>query len=325
MSQHDMNISNQTFTATRADINAALQALASNNSGATEPSSTYAYQWWADTTTGILKQRNAANSAWINVLNLATGVPTGTAAAGANTDITSLGNNTSTVYTTAGTSTAYTITPNPVIASYAVGQSFVVHFNVASGASPTLQINGIATPPNLVKSNGDGTYSNIAANALPANHRSRVVLISTTQALVEEMPPPFSMVRLQQANGYGSTNNKIARFSSVVTNQGGDIAYADSATLGGSFTVNVAGMYAISFSANLASAQAMGVSRNTTQPTTSIAALTNNPERLAGANSAWPSVSWIGYLAAGDVIRAHTDGNAFAANTLQDFTISRVG
>lgn len=90
MAQHDMDVSNQTFTATRADINAALQALASNNSGATAPATTFAYQWWADTTSGILKQRNAANSAWVNVLNLATGVPTGTAASGANGDITSL-------------------------------------------------------------------------------------------------------------------------------------------------------------------------------------------------------------------------------------------
>jgi len=75
MSQHDMDVANQAFAATRADINAALLALASNNSGATAPATHYAYQWWADTTAGILKQRNAANSAWLNVLNLATGLP----------------------------------------------------------------------------------------------------------------------------------------------------------------------------------------------------------------------------------------------------------
>jgi hypothetical protein len=118
----------------------------------------------------------------------AIGAGTGDAQAGVNTNITSLGNNTSTVYTTAGTSTAYTITPNPAITAYAVGQSFVVNFNAASGASPTLQINGIATPPNLVKQDLSGTFSNIAAGDIPANHRSRVTLISTTQALVERLP-----------------------------------------------------------------------------------------------------------------------------------------
>lgn len=74
MSQHDMVIENQGFAATRADINAALAALVTNSSGATEPATTYAYQWWADTTAGILKQRNAANNAWVDILNLSTGL-----------------------------------------------------------------------------------------------------------------------------------------------------------------------------------------------------------------------------------------------------------
>lgn len=91
-------------------------------------------------------------------------------------------------YTTAGTSTAYTLTPSPAITAYAANQSFFVNFNAASGAAPTLAISGVATPPNLVKQIGDGTYANIAANDIPINHRSRVTLLSATQALVEDMP-----------------------------------------------------------------------------------------------------------------------------------------
>jgi hypothetical protein len=49
------------------DLNAQLAAIASNNSGVTAPSTAFAYQWWADTTTGLLKIRNAANSAWVTV------------------------------------------------------------------------------------------------------------------------------------------------------------------------------------------------------------------------------------------------------------------
>ena len=41
------------------------------NSGTSEPSSTFAYQFWADTTTGYLKMRNAANDAWITEGTLA--------------------------------------------------------------------------------------------------------------------------------------------------------------------------------------------------------------------------------------------------------------
>jgi hypothetical protein len=66
MSQADLNIDNISRSLSRAEVNQSLQALASLSSGATAPATTYAYMLWADTTTGILKQRNAANSAWIN-------------------------------------------------------------------------------------------------------------------------------------------------------------------------------------------------------------------------------------------------------------------
>ena len=92
-----------------------------------------------------------------------------------------------TAVTTAGTSTAYTITPSPAITAYAIGQSFFVNFSLASGTTPTIAINGIAIPPQLVKQNSDATYSNIAAGDIPINHRSRVTLISATQALVERL------------------------------------------------------------------------------------------------------------------------------------------
>ena len=71
MAQHDYVIANGTGAAVRSDLNGALGAIATNNSGATEPTTTYAYQWWPDTTTGLLKIRNAANSAWVTVGTLA--------------------------------------------------------------------------------------------------------------------------------------------------------------------------------------------------------------------------------------------------------------
>ena len=67
MATHDYVISNGTGAAVRADINDALAAIVTNNSNASSPATTYAYEWWADTTTGLLKIRNAANSAWITV------------------------------------------------------------------------------------------------------------------------------------------------------------------------------------------------------------------------------------------------------------------
>jgi hypothetical protein len=67
---HDYVIANGTGAAVRSDLNGALAAIVSNNSGATEPGTMYAYQWWADTTTGLLKLRNSANSAWISLREL---------------------------------------------------------------------------------------------------------------------------------------------------------------------------------------------------------------------------------------------------------------
>ena len=70
MAQHDMNIANQGFPATRADLNNALQALVSNSSGTSAPSTTFANQWWYDTTNNKMYIRNEANNAWIEVAHL---------------------------------------------------------------------------------------------------------------------------------------------------------------------------------------------------------------------------------------------------------------
>ena len=72
MAQHDYVIANQSGAAFRSDLNNGLSAIVSQNSGSAAPSTTYAYMWWADTTTGLLKIRNAANSAWVTVGTLAT-------------------------------------------------------------------------------------------------------------------------------------------------------------------------------------------------------------------------------------------------------------
>ena len=70
MAQEDYVISDQTGISFLGDLNDTLAAIVSNNSGSTEPATMYAYMYWADTTAGILKQRNAANNAWINVFTL---------------------------------------------------------------------------------------------------------------------------------------------------------------------------------------------------------------------------------------------------------------
>ena len=70
MATHDYVIDNSTGANVRADINNVLQAILTNNSNSSAPSTTAAYMLWADTTTGTLKIRNAANNAWVELLQL---------------------------------------------------------------------------------------------------------------------------------------------------------------------------------------------------------------------------------------------------------------
>ena len=71
MAQHDYSIANDSGANVRADLNNALSAIVSLNSGASAPTTTFAFQLWADTTTGLLKIRNSANSAWVTVGTMA--------------------------------------------------------------------------------------------------------------------------------------------------------------------------------------------------------------------------------------------------------------
>lgn len=67
MATHDYVLENNSGSSFRADLNEALQAIVSQNSSATAPGTTFSYQYWVDTsvTPALLKQRNAANDAWL--------------------------------------------------------------------------------------------------------------------------------------------------------------------------------------------------------------------------------------------------------------------
>jgi len=70
MATHDYVLDNASGAVFRADLNNALAAIVSNNSSSSEPSTKYAYQWWADTNDGVLKIRNSSNDGWVTLLQL---------------------------------------------------------------------------------------------------------------------------------------------------------------------------------------------------------------------------------------------------------------
>ena len=70
MAQADGVVANASGAAVRSDLNDQLAAVFTTHSGASSPSTTYAYQLWADTTANELKIRNSANDAWISLRGL---------------------------------------------------------------------------------------------------------------------------------------------------------------------------------------------------------------------------------------------------------------
>lgn len=71
MSQNTLVIADGTGAEVLNYLTEAFDTVATLNSGSAEPTETYAFMWWADTTTVLLKIRNAADTDWITVGTLA--------------------------------------------------------------------------------------------------------------------------------------------------------------------------------------------------------------------------------------------------------------
>ena len=73
MATHDYDLANQSGAAFRTDLNNALSAIATNNSNSSDPSTTFASQYFADTSASIMKLRNTSNNGFVNLFTLAGG------------------------------------------------------------------------------------------------------------------------------------------------------------------------------------------------------------------------------------------------------------
>jgi hypothetical protein len=138
-------------------------------------------------------------------------------------------------------------------------------------------------------------------------------------------------VAVTTPNGWGSTNTKIARFTTVQSSTGTDITYADSATLGASFTTNRAGLYQVYLNGPFGATAALkiGASVNTTTPTTDLDSITASSRILYGqwdnsVNQGW-SLSRVMYFNAGDVIRPHGNGANLGTSPIAVFAVRKVG
>lgn len=140
-----------------------------------------------------------------------------------------------------------------------------------------------------------------------------------------------SMIRALGFDAFGSTDTKIIKLLSVESSTGSAITRTSTAANGDVYTVNEAGVYSVSLSANMGAAnRTVGVTLNTSGLTTDIYALPMTEVLVQtvtdGVDQTSPG-SWAGYLNEGDQLRIHSDSGAAPVsdpNRFQ-FTISKVG
>lgn len=140
---------------------------------------------------------------------------------------------------------------------------------------------------------------------------------------------PDSMIRVDTDDGYGSTSTMVRKFTNVTSTTGSAITLTQSSTLGWYFTINVAGVYAISYTQTLQAQGVIGIALNASG-TTAIDSLSvanrlnsaHTPNQTAATRAGF--VGWTGLLAVNDVITAQGDGTAGGGTGLGQFTITQV-
>lgn len=139
-----------------------------------------------------------------------------------------------------------------------------------------------------------------------------------------------SYYRIDTANGYGSTNTKIRRFSNVREEKQSAFTCSDSATLGFSCVIREDGIYSISYTENLSAAGYVGISKNSSELTTDIGSI-NAADRIGlayvtASNLDQTASTGDVYLQSGDIIRPHTSGTTSGgAPARARFSIGKVG
>jgi len=194
-------------------------------------------------------------------------------------------------------------------------------------------LNDVASKPtafNTIKQAATDTNSGVVelstdAEAIAGTDTGRAITPANLNAVVTNQ----SMVRVGTSNGNGSTNTSIRRFTTTHETVGTDITYADSATLGGTFTINADGVYAISYTDSFSIAADFGISKNSNQLTTQISSITaahQLVECTTGNANFRANCATTVTLAAGDVIRAHLGGASTNGSSAGDtrFTITRI-
>ena len=180
----DYNIANANGATVRADINAVFLAVSSTNSGTSEPSTMYAFMLWVDTTTNLIKLRNAANGAWIT-LGLSVTASNTVDINGGAIDGTAIGASSATT----GAFTTLTTTDNLSIGGSNKELRFYEASNYVGFEAPALTGDQIWVLPTadgsadqVIKTDGSGTlsFATVSGTTINNNADNRVITGSGT-------------------------------------------------------------------------------------------------------------------------------------------------
>ncbi len=148
--------------------------------------------------------------------------------------------------------------------------------------------------------------------------------------LVQAAPQP-NAVFVSGGAGYGATNTKVRRFSQSDLNVGTAITYTSNSTNGDSFTINEAGVYAITYEETSSTTVIFGITVNWSA---SLSTYVNNQTYANGArtsntqaqNGVQSTTSWTGYLNPGDIVRAMSSAGGTPSTNLYEvqFSIQKV-
>lgn len=223
--------------------------------------------------------------------------------------------------TESGTANSHVLTVNPALTAYAAGQTFrYVVGNTNTGATQ-VNISGLGN-----KDIRDKEGVALVGGEIVAGTVIEIIYTGTYFQTLQLLAR--SEVWVQSGNGHGSTNNKIRRFTTAVTNVGASITYADSATNGGSFTINKPGLYAIAYNDNDSNVSQHGISLNSAQLTTNVGTITDSTRlsyiQADSAVTHYLVAQATVWLTTNDVIRAHTNGGQGTTFGGTSFRITRI-
>lgn len=201
--------------------------------------------------------------------------------------------------------------------------------NIADSANPTVNIMTAAV------SSYSGTSLSVTVLQFLGAEGTTISSWIITISAMPSVPTVTSEIKVTTYTGNGSTNNKVMRLSTTATNTAtGDITFADSATLGSTWTVLSSGWYRVRAQA-VGTTPIPGITVNCTELTTLVSALTDTSKLLSRLSDTLSgSINYcdvIAFFNVNDVIRFQqgsgtlTTGNASTLLSIQKLSLQGVG